>query len=191
LEEEAWLCSTLSSTTSPEDEAGAPSDPVVTSDKGIVFPKSLIVGSFGSDICANKKRIFYFCICPKGEKRKTVKGWREKAKKCRERERMGVTRCVRVWLIVRFVVDPVKQVGVPHQKLPAISATSFFVALKRSFFFLLFASLFSLSFPFFCLSDLLNQMRTHRHTRLGIYDSACLCPVLVSTNTFHPNTSLL
>jgi len=62
---------------------------------------------------------------------------------------MGVTRCVRVWLIVRFVVDPVKQVGVPHQKLPAISATSFFVALKRSFFFLLFASLFSLSFAFF------------------------------------------
>ena len=43
----------------------------------------------------------------------------ERERKCRERER-GVTRCVRVWLIVRFVVDPVKQVGVPHQKLPTI-----------------------------------------------------------------------
>ncbi|WVZ15507.1 hypothetical protein V8G54_013073 [Vigna mungo] len=50
LEEEAWLFSTLSLTRSPKDEAGAPTDTTGISNKAIVFPKSLILGSFASDI---------------------------------------------------------------------------------------------------------------------------------------------
>ncbi|WVZ05403.1 hypothetical protein V8G54_018749 [Vigna mungo] len=75
LEEEAWLFSTLSSTRSPKDEAGAPTDPTRISDKAIVFPKSLILGSFASDIYGNKIKSFIF-VFAKEMKARMMRQWR-------------------------------------------------------------------------------------------------------------------
>jgi hypothetical protein len=58
--EEPWFRMIPSSTASPEDEAGAPvesPDPAEISGTGIVFPKSLIPGSFASMIFLF---LFYF-----------------------------------------------------------------------------------------------------------------------------------